>query len=890
MFANLLTSSKYLRIWGIIAVTFLQSIVLLHAQVRTISSPVNASTVQTTPNVDGDKALAKDAVGLFIGMNNYDPNSGFGSLRYAVNDAVSLAYLYVFEVNTMEARNVQLVVGGNPTSEIGTKLARLRSAGARIDSISHTKLPLEDLLNGFIERSANRTGLTIVSYSGHGYDDGKIMYAMPTDTKASIPYNVAGINFTDFLARLRTRRSQQGGKQIVFYDACRSIPPEISSIVTNSGARGLAGTGMLEMLRSASAKASGFAFLPSAIQGQSSYELDDKKQGAFTASILDGLRGSAIADQNGYITLGALSNYVQDKVPELVRLTVRQASCGNINAGQPPCVQTPAKMGGDEDAQNIPLAISFSSVMSSVMPILRGKVSETNDPSSFTRERYSAIDDSLGRASVFPLGEQPWEFLEVVRSFANGKTHPKAFMAYLNLVEERKNSLRQLSEIQVLRQEATSAKQKLTTLQDEIAREKARARARVQANKPVTVMRIKGSNLIGHRLILDMAQAFLEQKGAKQITVLQDSIAHRYRIQSIIPGDSTRKVIEVEAHGSATAINCLKQSQCDIGMVSRELREEDQLQTIGITNEPASSHLLGMDGIAIIINANNPLSSITLDQLQKILTGEITKWSDLGIAKEGTIQVYMRDSQSTTVELLANNVLQGKEVLPQAKRLESEEQLADNVNADQNGIGLVSMSNIRLAKILPLGVSASEMVGLNFSTVLNNTYPLTRRLYLFAKPQSQNALVNEFLAFTNSEKGQQVVAQNGFVDQMPRTNQPYNVEKYKNIADNRLLGATKLSIEFYPETLTLNDRDMQDVGRLAALFLKPEWANKKIILIGHNEKGNNNKQEAKQRADIVARTLRAQGLMIEEADIFSAGDRIPSLNPLRSKRVEVFLR
>ena len=78
---------------------------------------------------------------------------------------------------------------------------------------------------------------------------------------------------------------------------------------------------------------------------------------------------------------------------------------------------------------------------------------------------------------------------------------------------------------------------------------------------------------------------------------------------------------EIQQTGSSAGIESATEGACDIGMSSRELKPEelDKLQEIQIA----------MDGICVIVNNNSAVEDLTSDQITKVYTGEITKWSEL---------------------------------------------------------------------------------------------------------------------------------------------------------------------------------------------------------------------------------------------------------------------
>ena len=92
--------------------------------------------------------------------------------------------------------------------------------------------------------------------------------------------------------------------------------------------------------------------------------------------------------------------------------------------------------------------------------------------------------------------------------------------------------------------------------------------------------------------------------------------------------------------GSGSGITAVSEGRCDIGLASRALKDEEKAG--GLTET-----ILALDGIAIIVNNANPVSDLSIDQIAKIYTGEITNWSEVG-GNDGQIVLIGREAGSGT--------------------------------------------------------------------------------------------------------------------------------------------------------------------------------------------------------------------------------------------------
>ena len=80
--------------------------------------------------------------------------------------------------------------------------------------------------------------------------------------------------------------------------------------------------------------------------------------------------------------------------------------------------------------------------------------------------------------------------------------------------------------------------------------------------------------------------------------------------------------IEVQQSDSTTGITSAAEGICDIGMASRDLKDEEKSSGLTAT-------VIATDGIAVIVNKENPTDGLTSDQVKAIFTGETTDWENL---------------------------------------------------------------------------------------------------------------------------------------------------------------------------------------------------------------------------------------------------------------------
>jgi phosphate transport system substrate-binding protein len=420
------------------------------------------------------------------------------------------------------------------------------------------------------------------------------------------------------------------------------------------------------------------------------------------------------------------------------------------------------------------------------------------------------------------------------------------------------------------------------------------------------ILRMHGSNTIGAQLAPALAEAFLRQRGATDVKTLtrgQDETT----VQAMWPGQSAPQSIEISAHGSATAFSDLRDDKCDIGNASRKIQQEEiaSLSSLGDMTSPAAEHVLGLDGIAVIVNSSNPVRALSKEQIRGIFAGETTDWSQAG-GQSGQIQVYARDSKSGTWDTFKSLVLGDTPLAGTAQRIEDSRQLSDRVANDPNAIGFVGLAFVRSAKAIAVSEAGARPVFPTALTIATEDYPLSRRLFLYTPARPSNSVTREFITFALSHAGQELVTQNGFVGQTirPVEQEPLAMrEASTGLQEVRYTRATQsaarlpLDFRFRSGSASLDNKALDDLDRISSFVASPQYAGQSILLLGFaDSSGNkeNNDRLSADRARIVADEFRARGIKVAEVTGFGSERPVANNSTAegreKNRRVEVWLR
>ena len=203
--------------------------------------------------------------------------------------------------------------------------------------------------------------------------------------------------------------------------------------------------------------------------------------------------------------------------------------------------------------------------------------------------------------------------------------------------------------------------------------------------------------------------------------------------------------------GSGSGITAVSEGRCDIGLSSRALKDEEKANGLVET-------VLAYDGIAIIVNNDNPVTNISLEDLTKVYTGEITNWKDLG-GNDGEIVLIGREAGSGTrdgFETITNT----KDLCKYRQELTSTGDVITTVSTNPDAIGYASLASVKdNVKALTVdGVSPTE------ATIKDGSYPIQRPFVLVTKSGAAlSETAQSFFDYATSDDASEVIAAAGCV-------------------------------------------------------------------------------------------------------------------------------
>lgn len=221
----------------------------------------------------------------------------------------------------------------------------------------------------------------------------------------------------------------------------------------------------------------------------------------------------------------------------------------------------------------------------------------------------------------------------------------------------------------------------------------------------------------------------------------------------------TNVTLEVSGGGSGAGASAVINGTASFGMLSRDLKGSE-------TESGLKATVIAKDGVAVIVGANAGVTNLTLEQIAKIFSGEITNWTDVG-GTSGAIAVNIREDGSGTRDCF-DTVMKGAyaayDIPANTNEVGSTGAMVTAVEGNSTAIGYISFGALsKLTTATKVSVNGIEATTDN---VVNGDYELQRNLIL-ATMGDPSGPVLDFFNWILGPQGQQLAVKSGFIAVKP---------------------------------------------------------------------------------------------------------------------------
>ena len=238
----------------------------------------------------------------------------------------------------------------------------------------------------------------------------------------------------------------------------------------------------------------------------------------------------------------------------------------------------------------------------------------------------------------------------------------------------------------------------------------------------------------------------LSISGSTSVGPLAEKLAEAYKQEN-----KTTK-IEVNQIGSSAGITNAISGVSEIGMSSRDLKEEEK-------EEGLTETIIAYDGIVVVTHPSNKVDDLTIEQVKQIFTGEIRNWKELG-GDDMEIVVVSREDGSGSRDAFQEIVgYSSGELLREAIIASGNGNIKTTVATNKHAVGFISFEYVD-DSISTVDINGVESTAEN---VLNNTYNLSRPFLFVHKESELSEEGRKFIDYILSDEGQNIVSETGAI-------------------------------------------------------------------------------------------------------------------------------
>ena len=255
-------------------------------------------------------------------------------------------------------------------------------------------------------------------------------------------------------------------------------------------------------------------------------------------------------------------------------------------------------------------------------------------------------------------------------------------------------------------------------------------------------------------------QGFIQVKGSDTLVNAAQKITEEFM------KEYPYVFVAITGGGSGVGIASLINKTCDIATASREMKPKE-IELAKKQGVFPKEFIVAHDGVAVIVNKNNPIDKLTIEDLHNIFTGKAVNWNQFG-GKDLPIVSLSREVSSGTYAYFKEQVIHlGKkdsteEFSAKTLLLSSSQTIVEEVATNEGAIGYLGMGYISDRTKSLLLDKNGQFYPPDIDNVLKNTYPLSRPLYFYTNGEPRG-VTKSFIDFTLSSEGQRQFEETGFV-------------------------------------------------------------------------------------------------------------------------------
>jgi len=258
------------------------------------------------------------------------------------------------------------------------------------------------------------------------------------------------------------------------------------------------------------------------------------------------------------------------------------------------------------------------------------------------------------------------------------------------------------------------------------------------------------------------ARTLIQNKGSDTLVNVAQAWAEAY------PEVNPEVAVAVSGGGSGTGIAAMINGTVDIANASRKMKDSEIAQAEKNGQTPVE-HVVGYDALAVFINKNNPIESMTFEQLKNIFGRDpkVKKWSDMGITVPGCkdeIVVVSRQNNSGTYAYFKETILgEGGKYRQGTLDMQGSKDVVDLVEKTPCAIGYsgLAYATEHIKMVCVATTDAEDCISPSVATASDRSYPIARPLFMYTDGEPKGE-VKAYLDWITSDAGQCILLKKGY--------------------------------------------------------------------------------------------------------------------------------
>ena len=279
--------------------------------------------------------------------------------------------------------------------------------------------------------------------------------------------------------------------------------------------------------------------------------------------------------------------------------------------------------------------------------------------------------------------------------------------------------------------------------------------------KPIIALALLAAGLSATLAV--QARTLIQNKGSDTLVNVAQAWAEAY------PEVNPEVAVAVSGGGSGTGIAAMINGTVDIANASRKMKAKE-IKSAEANGQHPVEHVVGFDALAVFINKNNPITTLSIEQLRNIYGRDpkFTKWSDLGVKVPGCdsdeIVVASRQNNSGTYAYFKETVL-GKKGKYRTGTLDmhGSKEVVDLVEKTACAIGYsgLAYATKHVKKVCIATETGGPCIEPTVATASDHSYPISRPLFMYTNGEPKGA-IKEYLDWILSDAGQCILLKKGY--------------------------------------------------------------------------------------------------------------------------------